>query len=364
MAAMRPRHAVARFALATLVAASASGIAVTTSTPAWADTHADAVKAFDEGRKLRETDAEKAVRAFERSISLEPSIGAYYNLGQVNEQLDRLRDAVDAFRKAEKLAIQKGDPRKQDAQEAWGKILGTHDYVVVNVSDEVQAAPGLVVSVDGTRVPPAQLNGEVFRPTQSHDVVVSAAAHKDLRLTSVPNKQPVTITLGEASAPPSAAPLATPPAEASSGWGWQKWTGIGMMAVGAGGIAYSLISFLGYKSDESSLADTRTSTAQGCTGPGPLFDQCTKDPTGTRLRTANEAIAAYDANERSAKDAEPIWIIAGSAGVVLVGVGVYLFATAPSRSSEPTPPAAGAARWQVIPRVGTHDSGLSVVGTF
>ena len=260
--------------------------------------------------------------------------------------------------------IQKGDSRSKDAQEAWGKILDTHNYVVVNVSDEVKAAPGLVVVVDGAAVPEAQFNGEVFRPTATHEVVVSAAAHQDLRLPAVQNKQPVTILLGESSGPLTAPPPPPPSPETSSGgWGWQKWTGTGLMALGVGGVAYSLVSFLSYKSDESSLADTRASSAAGCTGTPTHVDSCPGVAGDVQKLRANDAIAAYDANERSAKDSEPVWIVVGAAGVVLIGSGIYLFATAPSRSSEPPPPMGGV-HVHVIPQVGLHDTGLGVVGTF
>jgi hypothetical protein len=234
---------------------------------------------------------------------------------------------------------------------------------VLTVSNEVKSAPGLAIIVDDVPVPDTQLNGEVFRPTATHEIVVRATGRKDVRLIAVPNRQAVVTTLGMVVA--DATPPPPPPLETSSGgWGWQKWTGVGMMAVGAGGIAYSVISFLGYKSDESSLSDTRRTNAKDCTGTPLHVDSCMNDLAGTRVRAANDAIAAYDAKERSATSAEPIWIIAGSAGVVLIGAGVVLFATAPSRTNELPPPAAGATHWQVVPRVGLHDSGLGVVGTF
>lgn len=368
---MRSRHAVARFAIA---ATLATGLATTAwSTPARADTHGDAVKAFEEGRKLRETDPDKAAQAFERSIKLEPSIGAYYNLGQMNEQLDRPREAIDAFRKAEKLAIQKGDPRSKDAQEAWGELLDTRNYVVVNVSDEIKAAPGLTVVVDGVPVPEAQYNGEVFRPVTTHDVVVSARGRRDLRLHGLPNKQPVAIHLGSVASvagEPSTsqpAPGPTPPESPSGGWGWQKWTGAGMTAVGVGGMAYALISYVGYRNRESSLADTRQAVAGQCTGPAADHpDMCPQDPDGSKLKAAKDAIGVYQDNEDSAKRSAPLWITAASVGLLLTVGGVYLFATAPSASESP-PPAASArsgVHVQVIPRFGLHDTGVGVVGTF
>jgi len=363
MAPMRNRPAVARFAIAATVAAALAS--TTFSTPARADAHGDALKAFDEGRKLRETDAEKAAHAFEHSIELEPSIGAYYNLGQVNEQLNRLHEAVEAFRKAEKLAVLKFDPRNKDARDAWGKILDTHDYVVLKVSNEIKSAPGLKITVDGIPVPDAELNSEVFRPGSTHEVVVSATGRKDLRLQALPNKQPVVITLGIVAAEPTTAPPPQAPPEAPSsgawGWGWQKWTGVGMMAVGVGGVAYTLIGVLDYTSKQSSLDAARQPFATKCSGSAGRFNSCTD---GLVPAQGNDAFAAYAANEQSAKDSEPIWIVVGGAGVVLIGTGLYLFATAPSRTTEPAPPPVDGVRVHVMPKVGRQTTGLDVVGTF
>lgn len=362
MAPMRNRYAVARLAIAATVAAALAS--TTFSTPAQADTHGDALKAFDEGRKLRETDAEKAAHAFERSIELEPSIGAYYNLGQVNEQLNRLHEAVEAFRKAEKLAVQKLDPRNKDARDAWGKILDTHDYVVLRVSDEIKVAPGLKITVDGVPVADAELNAEVFRPASTHEVVVSATGRKDLRLQALPNKQPVVITLGIVAADPTTTPPPPPDATSSGGgWGWQKWTGTGLAVVGVAGIAYSLISVISYANKESSLGATRNDATARChgTGVGPMPITSCDDPS--RLGAANAAAIAYNDNEQSAKDGKPLWIGLGVGGVVLLAGGIVLFATAPSRSSEPPPPASGV-HVHVIPTAGLHDTGLNVVGTF
>ncbi|MEA2749647.1 MAG: hypothetical protein QOI41_3790 [Myxococcales bacterium] len=364
MVAMRLRHVALIATVATMLAGT------TLSTPAWADAHGDAVKAFTEGRKLRDGDPERARVAFERSIALEPSIGAYYNLGEVNDLLNRSREAVTAFRAAEKLAIQKGDPRSKDAQEAWGKVLDTHNYLVVNVSDDVKSAAGLEIEVDGVLVPEAQFNGEVFRPLPTHEVVVRALRRKELRLTGVANKQPVTVVLGEPSAPAVAPPPPAPPSSqpevSTGGWGWQKWTGAGMTVVGVAGVAYTLISVFSYVSKESSLDADRRKYFGPCSGPG-RFTKCS-DPT-LDPGAGNIAVQAYNANEQSAKDSAPAWIGIGVAGVLLIGGGVALFVTAPSQesTSEPPPssaPASAGVHVHVIPQVGIHDQGLGVIGTF
>jgi tetratricopeptide (TPR) repeat protein len=357
---MRSRHAVGRFALGAMVATVLAG--TTLSTPAWADAHADAVKAFTEGRKLRDIDPERAAKAFERSLALEPSIGAYYNLGEVNEILNRPREAITAFRLAEKLALQRGDARAKDAADAWGKILDTHNYVVVNVSEELKATPGLEVELDGVPVPDAQFNGEVFRPLATHEIVVRALRRKELRLAGVANKQPVTILLGEPTSGVVAPPTPTePPQVSSGGWGWQKWTGAGMTVVGVAGVAYTLIGLFSYVGKEMARDTDRRRYVPSCTGMNGVFTAC-QDMTLTP-EAANAAVAAYNANEQSATDAAPLWIGLGVGGALLIAGGVVLFATAPSAASEPPPPSA-AVHVHVLPTVGIHDQGLSVVGTF
>ncbi len=367
MTPMRSPHAVARIATAaSLMTALAT---MTLSTPASADTHGDAVKAFEEGRKLRESDAEKAATAFERSIKLEPSIGAYYNLGQVNEQLGRVREAVDAFRKAEKLAVQKGDARNKDAQDAWGKLLDTHNYVVLNVGDDIKATPGLTLIVDGIPVPQADYNGEVFRSATTHEVVVTATGRKDLRLPGLPNKQPVNVTLGAVASEPSTPPPPTPPpAEPSSsggGWGTQKWAGLGLMAVGVGALTYGVIDLVSYEGKRSDALDAAQPYANSCKGTADAYTSC----PGTALVPAdgNRARAAYHQTTDDGASSIPLWITLAVLGTAASVTGVVLFVNAPSHASEPAPASARArARLDVriVPRVGLHDSGLGVVGTF
>jgi hypothetical protein len=266
--------------------------------------------------------------------------------------------------------VQKLDPRNKDARDAWGRILDTQNYVVLNVSEEIKNAPGLKITVDGVPVPDAQFNGEVFRPTTTHEVVVSATGRKDVRLPAIPNRQPVTITLGiVASESSTSNPPPPPPETSSGGWGWQKWTGTGLMAVGVGGVAYTLISVFSYGIKESGRFDTAKMFHDNCVGGAGGFTKCKPgfdDNNPNAAKDANAAYLAYTANEQDAKDSAPVWIVVGTAGVLLIGAGLYLFATAPSSSTEPPPPS-GAVRVHVIPQVGIHGprlNGLSVVGTF
>ena len=346
------------------------------SIPARAD-HQEAVRLFDDGRRLRDQkEFEKAARAFERSLKEEPSIGAYYNLGLVSEQLDKLRDAADAYRASKALAQKKNDSRVNDAVDALGKLLDTHNYITLTVPDEVATLPGLRVVVDGEDVPRAQFNGEVFRKETTHAVAVTAVNRKDLKLT-VANKQPVTIALEVAGA--EGAPPPPPPKEETKsgigGWGWQKWTGVGVGAVGVAGIAISLIRVISYSTRQSRLDSARRAAIVGCKG-NPMTQMITRcfaddatTPQPERVKPANDALQAWIDNENDAKDGAPLTVTVGVAGLLLVGGGIALFLTAPApekteASPSSTERARARARFQLLPEVGPRESGLSVVGTF
>ena len=338
------------------------GGAVLATSPALAD-NSEAGKAFDEGRKLRDQrDFEKAANAFERSIAAEPSIGAYYNLAFSYEQLGRTRDALDAYRTARRLAKDKGDPREKEATEAVTKLLETHNYVTVIVPDTVDKTANVRVTVDGEAVAPNKLAGEVFRSAVEHEVVIAAPGRRERRI-KVANRQPVTLTLGDADETITPAP---PPADASSGgWGWQKWTGVGLFGAGVVGVTVSLVWVFSYESDASRLADARDKIAETCVkNAGQILgcpDRSAMSPQWRNFVTANDA---YDSNERNARKVAPLFVGVGAVGVLLIGGGLYLFATAPSASrAEQTSPS-HAVRMRVVPQVGSRDNGLAVVGTF
>ena len=351
-------------AMRRLLAILVLGGLVAATSPAFAD-NAEAGKAFDEGRKLRDQrDFEKAANAFERSIAAEPSVGAYYNLAFSYEQLGRFRDALDAYRNSRRLAKDKGDPREKEATEAVTKLLETHNFVTVIVSDDVDKTANVRVTIDGEAVAPHKLAGEVFRSGTQHEVVVSAPGRKERRI-KVANRQPVTVTLGdpyEATPPPP-----PPPAETSSGgWGWQRWTGVGLGVAGLGAVAFSLVRLFSYLGEESSLADTRAKAAEPClkNGDGAIVgcpDRSDASPLWKTLKTANDA---YNDNERSAKNGAPLTVGVGVVGVLLIGGGIYLFATAPSASSAAQASPPNTLRMRVVPQVGVRDTGLSVIGTF
>lgn len=335
------------------------------SAPAFADTHGDAVKLFEEGRKQRDQgDLEKAARTFDRSIALEPSVGAYYNLGLINDQLGRPREAVDALRKSKNLAHERGDARERDAVDALGKLLDTRNYVIVNVTEDVATAPGLRITLDGDVVPKEHFNGEVFRSATSHDLVVSATGRKDLHL-SVKNKQPASAILGEAAGAttPPPPPPPPPPEKSEGGWGWQKWTGVGLIGAGAVTAGIGVVVALGYYSDQEDL-ETRFKAECSPQVGGQRFP-CNQE-TGN-----NRAKGAALKEEAESLDSGAVLrnvVVFGLAGAAIAG-GIILLVTAPSSSEtsagpEHRAPAAARVRVRVAPRLAPNEQGFSLVGTF
>ena len=323
------------------------GALLAASAPAWADT-GEAMKAFAEGQKLRDQrDFDKAATAFERSVAAEPSVGAYYNLGFSYEQLGRTRDGLDAYRQAALIAKDKRDPRADEANDAIAKLLDTHNYVTLQLADDIAATTGLRVVVDGEVVPAKQHKGEVFRSASQHQIVISAPGRKDVRLQAR-NKQSVSVVLGEpygqTATPPT--PPTPPPADTGGGWGWQKWAGVGVGAAGLVTVAVGVVLNLKHNGNVNDLDAQQPIACRNdtkCGGEASL------------VQSAEALNRRIDDENSSAKTTLPIVYSLGTA--LFVG-GLVLFFTAPSDASATT------ARVRMVPQVGMRDTGLAVVGTF
>jgi hypothetical protein len=328
------------------------------SAPALADNHSEAVKYFESGIKHRDHgDLEKAANVFRLSIQMEPSIGAYYNLGLINETLNHPREAVDAFRKAEALAKEKGDPREKDAHDQRTKLLDTHNYVVINVPDEVASAFGLRIVVDGEAVPQGHFNGEVFRPQSAHEITVSATGRKDVKLQAR-NRQAVTIALGESTTttttPPPPPPPPSTPADSQGGWGWQKWTGVGLVG---GGVVLTVLGIVAALSYQDEREEIKKEAESFCTARAKTPDRCILD-------AANNDSPALMEYRRRLEEADskfvPHTLLFTGAGLFIAG-GIILFVTAPAETKTP---AAAKSPIRVVPSLTPQLSGLTVVGTF
>jgi hypothetical protein len=337
-----------------------AAVVVTTALLASGSARADhdaAVRLFDEGRKLRDDKQfANAARAFEKSIKEEESIGAYYNLGLVNESMQNWREALVAYRRALALAQERKDNRDKDALAAIGLILDKQSYVTVKVSDAISQIQGLKVVLDGTDVPPKEFNGEVFRKSTNHTLVVIAPGHNQLPL-SAKNHETITVVLGDAinESPTPPPPIPDKPGKrAEPGLGWQKPTGIALLGIGVVGAVIGIVFTADFFSTRS---DLRTEFETTCKTKSNNPCGTTEHPTDTFRDISNR----LDDNVTSAAIKQSIAY--GIAGLALLG-GTYLLVTAPSLTKQESPPAPSTGTVHFVPQIGTHESGLFAVGTF
>ena len=332
------------------------------TSPALAD-HAEAVRLFEEGRKQRDAaEFDKALRTFERSLAEEKSVGAYFNLGLVLEQLGRYREAYDTFQTGKELAASKADDREKDLREAMSKLLDTRNKIALTVPGDVKSADGVRIVVDNIEVPPKQYDGYVFRAPVQHEIVVHARGRKDMHIQAK-NRQFVAVSLGEPGANPAPVvpipvvevPNPEKPADSGPGWPTKKVAGVVMMGAGVAAGAIGLGFNINFLSEKSRVEDAYATACRGDGGAG----QC-GSPSFAANGGDNPAAAGVrkeaESNDEQASIVLPIAYISAAA---LFGVGLYFFLTADDKKTD-----SSAARLTVTPRVGPRDGGLSVVGTF
>ncbi len=339
MAAMRT--SIGSPILAALLLASASAVAQ----PESARQH------FEAGKKLRdEGDCRRAIPEFEKSIAVETSIGALYNLGYCHEQLGHRPEAYAAYRSARQLASAKKDDRLREISGSLATLLETPH---IRLALPEALPDGIEIKVDDQLVPSTFYQSEtvVFtKPGTSHVVVVSAPGYEDRR-ERVDTKQLKAIELR-----PLSSIRDTPSDPRVDGWTTQHWVGIAVGVAGAGLFALGTHQGIEYLNRRSDI-DERLAR-QVCTrdhNPG-----C---PPGTPDDVRAEA-SALVAENNSLTDKEPIWALR-SIGPLVLGTGalvagIVLFATAEKRPS--SPPTAGALR--LIPNVSHREQGVSLVGVF
>jgi Tetratricopeptide repeat len=317
-------------------------------TPAAAQTpSAEGKKAFDEGRKLADEHAYAgAIAAFERSLAIEPSIGASFNLAYCYEQTGRFADALASYRRALTLAQQKKDPRLADVNEAIRKLLEAHDHVVLKTPPDVAAAAGFALEVDGVAVPKADANGEVFRGGAEHTVRATATG-REPSITKVPSRALVTVALGPVAvaAPPRPEPPA-PAAASGGGWGAQRWAGVGLASAGLVSAGIGIVLGLKWSSDGEDLQKRLSARCANRQCPGG-FDA---EPGKTFKAEAEELDRDITRNS----------IITYGLAAALVAGGAVVFFTAPSAA----PSSSTSARVRLVPQLGPRDASLGLAGAF
>lgn len=324
---------------------------------AWAQTspNPEALKHFQEGKRLRdENRCVEAIVELKASLRLERSIGAHYNLGVCSEKIGNKREALQEYTNALELARQRKDDREREIRAQLSEFLEKTPHLRLALPQPIPA--GLEITVDGDAIPAEDLKTEtkyfIKNDKPAHDVVVTAPGYEDMRLSvassTIKNRDLVQVVLRRPSESGGPAPVTHAD---EGGFTWQHWTGIAGIVVGAAGITYTIANAVSYDIKRAKLEDQH---AQACA----KVTACTE----AEAKVQADIKAQYDENERKAEDAAPLWIGAGVAGVLLVGGGIVLLATAPPLKRDPSP--SQGIKMRVVPNVGTGQQGLSVVGTF
>jgi hypothetical protein len=305
-----------------------------------------AEKLFLEGQKLMETGDPAACGKFADSERLDPAVGTLVNLALCHEKQGKSATAwgefTDAAAQAQKLSQHDREGFARAHAAALEKKL---QKMIVEVARPV---PGMEVTLDGAPLPITVLGTEIPLDPGDHELVVNAPGKKPWRQAKM-NLGPsavvtrVAVTLEDAAPTPAPAggggsTLAQPntPPVAGSGdennGSGKRTVGFLVGAVGLAGIAVGGV-MLGLASSLSNRSDSEIAQGQVATGTN---------------------------DHNAALSDQTIGFVAGGAGIVAVGVGLFLVLT--SGSGHSAPPAATAFR--VLPRVGPGGTGLELSATF
>jgi hypothetical protein len=314
-----------------LVALGVAALALSMATPAWAGDEALADSLFQEGQAaMGRQDYKAACDAFAASHKADPAPGTLVNLGICNEKQGKIASAWSAFNGARELAVQKGQTERASAAK------GEADRLLPNVQ-KVQFAlngtyDGLVVKRDGETVPNEALRFPVAIDPGKHHLDVSANGKKaraiDFEITPIASggKALESVEVGTLEDAPrettqgasfdhTAAPDAT---EGSS----RRTTGL--IVAGAGLlVAAASIGFFVVGGSEDDK--------KGGFSPRP-------DGTCTESFDPNQCTSGFGSHDDAAKGDRLLGIVTLGTGLVAVGVGAYLFFTAPKaqKTGRPT----------------------------
>lgn len=317
--------------IAALLAGTFTGSAASAGDGQSEATGADAKVPFEAGRALvRAGRFAEAIREFEASVAIRPTVGAYLNLGDCNEKIGHYTSAIAAFEKAARSAEAAGEPaRAVEARARGERLKPTESSVVLRPAADMQSAKFLL---DGTPI-----EAGVARPVDGgeHTVIVKMTCRLDheLRVNVGLNADAHVVTLASTTlrADPACAPAAPvapvpqgsgpprphedPRAEKSSGPSPLVMVlgGSGLVLLGLG-TAFA-IDVAGKKSD--------------------LDDACSSYPKGCPAARRGELDDLASGADRSATFAT----IGVLAGVALVGtaVALHLFVKPAARSAAASP---------------------------
>lgn len=294
---------------------------------AWADDQTAALKAqarslFEEARALTaQSRYAEALPKFEESQRLDPGIGTKFYLADCLEHLGRYASAwVFYMEVADEADEAKMAERSEYAKKRADVLLPKLTRMVIVLSDDVKAIPGIEVRRDGVVVRSGQWGTPVPVDAGKHTVAVGAPSKRSWETTVEATGEGAVITVTipalkeDGASAPSVSPAAaeppasnhrTPEAERSA-WGVQRAVAVGVGGLGLVGLGVGI----GLGLDAAGRVDAAKAE---CNDATPAV--CT--PKGAELLDG-------------AKTAGTVSTIGFIAGGVLVAGGVVLFLTSPS----------------------------------
>jgi len=316
---------------------------------ALADKTADAERYFSEGLSAMKGERwQAACEAFAASNTAEPSAGTQINLGVCNEKQKKYATALTWFDAAARLADDTGREDRAKLARSEYERVAPHVYKVsVTIKDPVEGAS---IARDGEKLPAAVFVGkETPLDPGKHTFELSAkgkkTATREIIVPETPGKGSVDFGPLENGPPePVAGGVGTPgepgyqpPIVVNDGSG-QRTVGIIVGGVGilgllaAGGVQI--------------LANNEQSKSEE-------FNTKANDPVqAPDDKTRKEFQSASDSRHSAAKNDQLIAIITAAGGVVLLGVGIVLFFTAPSGKSS--------GKASIVPAVGPGYAGAAL----
>jgi tetratricopeptide (TPR) repeat protein len=268
--------------------------------------HADKTRAdklFDEGREyLVRKEYALACTAFEQSQQADPAIGTQLNIALCYEEWGKLASSYRAYLQAEKLAKAKRDNRAKHARKKVNEIAPK--LAKLRISIPPSADPYSIYLFDGKETSRQDLAGEQLLDPGDHSIEVRVAgAPPKVTKLSLQKGERTSVTLELPVVPVTAQPsnpsqTATPERPRNKR---KLYGGLGL--AGGGAITIGIASYVAV----IARSDYNNAIAM-C--PGNL------------CQTRN----AYEATQDARSRANAMTFVTG-AGVVMIGVGVYLVLT-------------------------------------
>lgn len=358
---MRARRRLLALAAGLLVLGAAAGASAQ---------NAEALKHFERGKQLRDEDrCKEAIPELQKSLSIEKSIGGYYNLGlcsdilteprwqgqpDVPPKLVLKRQAFEAYRAAEKLAAERNDDRLREIGAQIVSFLRASPHLRLAIADP---PPGLRITVDGEPVPTSDYARETYVFTKSggtHVIRATAPGYEPLEVMTA-SAEPIPVVLQKPPPPPEEA---TP----RGGWTPKHYTAVALVGAGAivaGVFAYAMIE---HSNDVKNLEDRWSGAREACKQNTPG-----QPPKTDAEKQACEDQAVLDGNREigDANDTARLrGLTLGGIAAALLVTGAVVWLTAPPLSGEKKgdEPRTGSVR--LVPVFGFGHQGLVLSGTF